>query len=68
VEPAGFEPPRPTTLFAALEVATGKVTDAWDDRCAPFTRTRTPTPSSTVIAKATDPRNRKTPTMSVPQH
>lgn len=39
--------------------------DAWNDRCTPFTWTKDP---DTVIAKATDPRNRKTQTTSVTEH
>jgi hypothetical protein len=54
-----------TTLFAALEVATGRVTDAWNDRCTPFTWTKDP---DTVIAKATHPRKRKAQTTSVTEH
>ena len=39
--------------------------DAWNDRCQPFTWTKDP---DTVIAKATDPRRRKTQTTSVTEH
>jgi transposase len=39
--------------------------DAWNDRCAPFTWTKDP---DTIIAKATDPRRRKTSTASVTEH
>ena len=39
--------------------------DAWHDRCQPFTWTKDP---DTVIAKATDPRRRKTQTTSVTEH
>jgi hypothetical protein len=42
-------------LIAAIQ----RFVDAWNDRCAPFTWTKDP---DTVIAKATDPRHRKTPT------
>ncbi|ADB76121.1 IS630 family transposase [Geodermatophilus obscurus] len=38
---------------------------AWNDRCRPFTWTKDP---DTVIAKATDPRRRKTQTTSVTEH
>ena len=38
---------------------------AWNDRCTPFTWTKDP---DTVIAKATDPRRRKTQTTSVTEH
>jgi transposase len=39
--------------------------DACNDRCRPFTRTKDP---DTIIAKATDPRHRKTQTMSDTDH
>jgi len=42
---------------AELIAAIGRFIDAWNDRCAPFTWTKDP---DTVIAKATDPRRRKT--------
>ena len=38
---------------------------AWNDRCTPFTWTKDP---DTVIAKATNPRKRKTPVTSVTEH
>jgi hypothetical protein len=46
-------------LIAAIE----RFIDAWNDRCTPFTWTKDP---DTVVAKATDPRHRKTQTTSVP--
>jgi transposase len=39
--------------------------DAWNDRCRPFTWTKDP---DTVIARAIDPRRRKTQTTSVTEH
>jgi transposase len=48
-------------LIAAIE----RFIDAWNDRCRPFTWTKDP---DTVIAKATDPRHRNTPTASVTEH
>jgi hypothetical protein len=42
---------------ADLIAAIARFIDAWNDRCAPFTWTKDP---DTVIAKATDPRRRKT--------
>jgi hypothetical protein len=48
-------------LIAAIE----RFIDAWNDRCRPFTWTKDP---DTVIAKATDPRRRKTSTASVTEH
>ena len=48
-------------LIAAIE----RFITAWNDRCAPFTWTKDP---DTVIAKATDPRHRKTSTTSDTQH
>jgi hypothetical protein len=45
--------PTVADLIAAIE----RFIDAWNDRCAPFTWTKDP---DTVIAKATDPRRRKT--------
>jgi transposase len=42
---------------ADLIAAIGRLIDAWNDRCAPFTSTKDP---DTVIAKATHPRHRKT--------
>jgi transposase len=47
--------PTVAELIAAIE----RFIDAWNDRCAPFTWTKDP---DTVIAKATDPRHRKTST------
>jgi transposase len=46
-------------LIAAIE----RFIDAWNDRGTPFTWTKDP---DTVVAKATDPRHRKTQTTSVP--
>jgi len=48
-------------LIAAIQ----RFIDAWNDRCAPFTWTKDP---DDVIAKATRPRNRKTPASSVTEH
>jgi hypothetical protein len=48
-------------LIAAIE----RFIAAWNDRCAPFTWTKDP---DTVIAKATDPRRRKTSTSSDTEH
>jgi transposase len=45
--------PTVADLIAAIE----RFIDAWNDRCRPFTWTKDP---DTVIAKATDPRHRKT--------
>src|SRR5215203_4070829 len=53
--------PTVADLIAAIQ----RFIDAWNDRCAPFTWTKDP---DTVIAKATDPRRRKTETMSVTEH
>src|SRR3954452_17084274 len=53
--------PTVADLIAAIE----RFIDAWNDRCAPFTWTKDP---DTVIAKATDPRRRKTSTASVTEH
>jgi hypothetical protein len=50
--------PTVADLIAAIE----RFIDAWNDRCRPFTWTEDP---DTVIAKATDPRRRKTETTSV---
>jgi transposase len=50
---------------ADLIAAIGCFIAAWNDRCAPFTWTKDP---DTVIAKATDPRRRKTPTTSDTDH
>jgi transposase len=49
--------PTVADLIAAIE----HFIDAWNDRCTPFTWTKDP---DTVIAKATHPRNRKTPQTS----
>src|SRR4051812_4080240 len=53
--------PTVADLIAAIE----RFIDAWNDRCQPFTWTKDP---DTVIAKATDPRHRKTSTTSVTEH
>src|SRR4051812_9786461 len=53
--------PTVADLIAAIE----RFIAAWNDRCRPFTWTKDPV---TVIAKATDPRHRKTPTTSVTEH
>ena len=53
--------PTVADLIAAIE----RFITAWNDRCAPFTWTKDP---DTVIAKATDPRRRKTPSASVTEH
>ena len=53
--------PTVADLIAAIE----RFIDAWNDRCRPFTWTKDP---DTVIAKATDPRRRKTQTTSVTEH
>src|SRR5919112_2481029 len=53
--------PTVADLIAAID---GFIT-AWNDRCAPFTWTEDP---DTVIAKATDPRRRKTQTTSDTEH
>jgi transposase len=53
--------PTVADLIAAIE----QFIDAWNNRCAPFTWTKDP---DTVIAKATDPRHRKTQTMSDTEH
>ena len=53
--------PTVTDLIAAIE----RLIDAWNDRCRPFTWTKDP---DTVIAKATDPRRRKTPQTSDTDH
>jgi transposase len=53
--------PTVADLIAAIE----RFIAAWNDRCRPFTWTKDP---DTVIAKATDPRHRKTPTTSVTEH
>jgi transposase len=45
--------PTVADLIAAIQ----RFIDAWNDRCAPFTWTKDP---DTIIAKATDPRHRKT--------
>jgi transposase len=53
--------PTVADLIAAID----RFIAAWNDRCRPFTWTKDP---DTVIAKATDPRHRKTPTTSVTEH
>jgi transposase len=53
--------PTVADLIAAIE----RFIAAWNDRCRPFTWTKDP---DTVIAKATDPRHRKTTTTSVTEH
>jgi transposase len=53
--------PTVADLTAAIE----RFIDAWNDRCAPFTWTKDP---DTVIAKAADPRRRKTQTTSDTEH
>jgi transposase len=53
--------PTVADLISAIE----RFIDAWNDRCTPFTWTKDP---DTVIAKATDPRRRKTQTTSDTQH
>jgi transposase len=50
---------------ADLIAAIGRFIDAWNDRCAPFTWTKNP---DTVVAKATHPRQPKTPTTSDTDH
>jgi hypothetical protein len=49
----------------AQALAIQRFIDAWNDRCAPFTWTKDP---DTVIAKAPDPRRRKTQASSVTEH
>jgi transposase len=53
--------PTVADLIAAIE----RFIDAWNDRCAAFTWTKDP---DTIIAKATDPRRRKTQQTSDGQH
>jgi transposase len=53
--------PTVADLIAAIE----RFILAWNDRCTPFTWTKDP---DTVIAKASDPRRRKTPTTSDTEH
>ena len=53
--------PTVADLIAAIE----RFIDTWNDRCAPFTCTKDP---DTIIAKATDPRRRKTQASSVTEH
>jgi hypothetical protein len=48
-------------LIAAIQ----RFIDAWNDRCGPFTWTKDP---DTIIAKATDPRSRKTQSKSETEH
>jgi transposase len=50
---------------ADLIAAIGRFIAAWNDRCRPFTWTKDP---DTVIAKATDPRRRKTQQTSDTEH
>jgi transposase len=50
---------------ADLIAAIGRFIDAWNDRCAPFTWTKDP---DTVIAKAINPRKRKTQATSDTEH
>src|SRR3954467_3200768 len=53
--------PTVADLIAAIQ----RFIAAWNDRCRPFTWTKDP---DTVIAKATDPRKRKTSSTSVTEH
>src|SRR5688572_30804060 len=53
--------PTVADLIAAIE----RFIAAWNDRCAPFTWTKDP---DTVIARATDPRHRKTSTATDTDH
>jgi transposase len=53
--------PTVADLIAAIE----RFILAWNDRCRPFTWAKDP---DTVIAKASDPRRRKTPTTSDTEH
>jgi hypothetical protein len=53
--------PTVADLIAAIQ----HFIDAWNDRCAPFTWTKDP---DTVIAKATNPRRRKTQQTSDTEH
>ena len=53
--------PTVAELIAAIE----RFIAAWNDRCRPVTGTKDP---DTVIAKATDPRRRKTQTTSDTEH
>jgi hypothetical protein len=53
--------PTVADLIAAIQ----RFIDAWNDRRAPFTWTKDP---DTVIAKATDPRRRKTQQTSETEH
>src|SRR5215213_6190513 len=53
--------PTVADLIAAID----RFITAWNDRCRPFTWTKDP---DTVIAKATDPRKRKTSSTSVTEH
>jgi hypothetical protein len=45
-------------IVADLITAIERFIDAWNDRCRPFSWTKDP---DTLLAKATDPRRRKTP-------
>jgi transposase len=53
--------PTVADLIAAIE----RFIAAWNERCTPFTWTKDP---DTVLAKATDPRHRKTSTASDTEH
>jgi transposase len=53
--------PTVADLIAAIQ----RFIDAWNNRCAPFTWTKDP---DTIIAKATDPRHRKTQQTSDTDH
>jgi hypothetical protein len=53
--------PTVADLVAAIE----RFIAAWNDRCRPFTWTKDP---DTIIAKATDPRHRKTQQTSDTEH
>jgi DDE superfamily endonuclease len=57
--------PRHLPTGADLIAAIQRFIDAWNDRCAPFIWTKDP---DTVIAKATDPRHRKTQPTSDTEH
>jgi len=50
---------------ADLIAAIGRFIAAWNHRCTPFTWTKDP---DTVVAKATNPRHHKPPTMAVTEH
>jgi hypothetical protein len=57
--------PRHLPTGADLIAAIQRFIDAWNDRCAPFIWTKDP---DTIIAKATDPRHRKTQPTSDTEH